>query len=101
MQDTTLEIAETATYRLKKRLGQLSSFSRKIGDINPIQASAHILGSSRGADKLLVRYLDLSPQFNFKAQAEIIQPNFNEYLKCQDKPRNHKNAFTRRINLRI
>ena len=29
MQDTTLEVAEAATYRLRKRLGQLSTFSKK------------------------------------------------------------------------
>ena len=101
MQDTTLEVAENATYRLRNRLGQLSPFSKKIGDINPIQASAHILGSSPGTDKLLVRYLDLSPQFNFKAPVETIQPNFNEYLKWQDGPRTNNNPFTQRINIKI
>ena len=101
MQDTTLEVAESATYRLKNRLGQLSPFSRKIGDINPIQASAHILGSSRRTDKLMVRYLDLSPQVDFKAQAEVNQPNINEYLKWQDRPQNTDAPFTQRINIRI
>ena len=101
MQDTTLEVAENATYRLRNRLGQLSPFSKKIGDINPIQASAQILGSSRGTDKLLVRYLDLSPQVSFKAQAETRQPNFDEYLKWQDGPRNKNNPITQRINIRI
>ena len=101
MQDTTLEVAESATYRLKNRLGQLSPFSRKIGDINPIQASAHILGSSRSTDKLMVRYLDLSPQFDFKAQAEVNQPNINEYLKWQDGPQNTNTPITQRINIRI
>ncbi|MBW2409943.1 MAG: hypothetical protein JRF72_09120 [Deltaproteobacteria bacterium] len=101
MQDTTLEIAEAATYRLRKRLGQLSTFSKKIGDINPIQASAHILGSSHGTDKLLVRYLDLSPQVGFKAQSESVRPNLNEYLKWQDGPGNTNNQFTQRINIKI
>ena len=101
MQDTTLEVAESATYRLKKRLGQLSPFSKKIGDIHPIQASAHILGASQSTDKLLVRYLDLSPQFNFKTQAPAIQPNINEYLKWQDRPQNNTPAFTQRINIKI
>ena len=101
MQDTSLEVAETATYRLRNRLGQLSPFSKKIGNINPIQASAHILGSSQGTDKLLVRYLDLSPQISFKTQAESIQPKFNEYLKWQDRPRNNNDQFTQRINLKI
>ena len=101
MQDTTLEVAENATYRLRKRLGQLSPFSKKTGNMNPIQASAHILGSIQGTDKLLVRYLDLSPQISFKTQAESIQPNFNEYLKWQDGPRNNNNPFTQRINIKI
>ncbi len=101
MQDTTLEVAENATYRLRNRLGQLSPFSKKIGDINPIQASAHILGSSQATDKLLVRYLDLSPQFNFKARAETTQPNFNEYLKWQNGPRPNNSPFNQRINIKI
>lgn len=101
MQQTTLEVAEAATYRLRKRLGQLNLFSKKMGDINPIQASAHILGSSKSSAKLLVRYLDLSPQFNFKAQTESVRPNLNEYLKWQDGPRNINNQFTQRINIRI
>ena len=101
MQDTTLEVAEAATYRLRKRLGQLSPFSKKIGDINPIQASAHILGSTKENNKLLVRYLDLSPQFGFKAQTESVQPNLNEYLKWQDGPRNMNKQFTQRINIKI
>ena len=97
MQDTPLEVAEAATYRLRKRLGQLSTFSKKIGDINPIQASAHILGSSQGTDKLLVRYLDLSPQVSFKAQTESVQPNLNEYLKWQEGSVNINTQFTQRI----
>lgn len=101
MQQTTLEVAEAATYRLRKRLGQLSLFSKKMGDINPIQASAHILGSSKSSAKLLVRYLDLSPQFSFKAQTESVRPNLNEYLKWQESPRNINNQFTQRINIRI
>ena len=101
MQDTTLEVAEAATYRLRKRLGQLSTFSKKIGDINPIQASAHILGSSQGTEKLLVRYLDLSPQVSFRAQTESVPPNLNEYLKWQDRPGNINNQFTQRINIKI
>jgi len=101
MQNTTLEVAESATCRLKKRLGQLSPFSKKIGDIHPIQASAHILGSSRGTDKLLVRYLDLTPQLYFKAQPENIRPNFNEYLKWQDGSQKNNNPFTQRINIKI
>ena len=101
MQQTTLEVAEAATYRLRKRLGQLSLFSKKMGDINPIQASARILGSSKSSAKLLVRYLDLSPQFSFKARTESVRPNLNEYLKWQEGPRNINNQFTQRINIRI
>ena len=101
MQDTTLEVAEAATYRLKMRFGQLIPFSKKIGDINSIQASAHILGSSKGTGKLLVRYLDLSPQYHFKKQTANIQPYSNEYLKLQDGPRNINKQFNQRINLKI
>ena len=101
MQDTTLEVAEAATYRLRKRLGQLSTFSKKIGDINPIQASAHILGSSQGAEELLVRYLDLTPQVGFRAQTEIVRPDPNEYLKWQDGSGMTNNQFTQRINIKI
>ncbi len=101
MQDTTLEVAEAATYRLQKRLGQLSTFSKKIGDINPIQASAHILGSSQATEKLLVRYLDLSPQVSFRAQTESVRPNLNEYFKWQDRPGNMNSQFTQRINIKV
>ena len=101
MQDTPLEVAEAATYRLRRRLGQLSPFSKKIGDINPIQASAHILGSTQGGGKLRVRYLDLSPQVRFKAQTESVRPNFSEYLKWQDGPGSTDNPFTQRINIKI
>lgn len=101
MQATTLEVAEAATYRLRKRLGRLSSFSKKPGDTSPIQASAHILGSTRGSDKLLVRYLDLSPQFSFKAQAERVQPNLDAYLKWQEGSRNMNNQFSQRISIKV
>ena len=101
MQDTPLEVAEAATCRLRKRLGRLSTFSKKIGDLNPIQASAHILGSIQGTDKLLVRYLDLSPPVSFRAQTESVRPNLNEYLKWQAGPGNMNNQFTQRINIKI
>ena len=101
MQDTTLEVAEAATYRLRKRLGQWSRFSKKIGDINTIQASAHILGSSQGTEKLLVRYLDLSPQVSFRAQTESVLPNLNEYSKWQGGPGKTHNQFLQRINIKI
>jgi hypothetical protein len=101
MQETSLEVAEAATYRLRKRLGRLNPFSKKIGDINPIQASAHIWGSSQGTDKLMVRYLDLSPQVGFKAQPESVRPNLNEYVKWQDGPGNITKPRNQRINIKI
>lgn len=101
MQDTTIEVAEAATYRLRKRFGNLSPFSKKIGDLHPIQASAHILGSSQGTDRLLVRYLDLSPEVRFRARAGSVRPNIHEYLKWQKQPGNMNNQFTQRINIKI
>lgn len=99
MHDATLEAAETATYRLRERLGQLSRYSKQIKNINPIHASAHILGSSKKTNELLVRYLDLSPQLNFKTQAESIRSNYSEYLKWIDVPRNNNDPITQRINI--
>jgi hypothetical protein len=101
MQDTTLEVAESATQRLKARLGQLRSYSNYSEQSNPIQASAYILGSSKGTQGLLMRYLDLSPELNFKPQVNISKPSFREYIKWLNAPEKDNLQVRQRINIKI
>jgi hypothetical protein len=101
MQDTTLEVAESATQRLKARLGQLRSYANNSEQSNPIQASAYILGSSKGTQELLMRYLDLSPELNFKPQVDISQPSFSEYIKWLNAPEKDNDQIRPHINIKI
>ena len=101
MQDTTLEVAESATQRLKARLGQLRSYSNYSEQSNPIQASAYILGSSKGTQGLLMRYLDLSPELNFKPPVDISKPSFSEYIKWLNAPEKDNLQVRQRINIKI
>ena len=101
MRDTTLEVAESATQRLKARLGRLINYSNNSKQSNPIQASAYILGSSKGTLRLLMRYLDLSPELNYKPQANILKPSFSEYLKWLNAPEKENDQIRQRINIKI
>ena len=101
MRDTTLEVAESATQRLKARLGQLRNFSNTPKPGNPIQASAYILGSSKGTRRLLMRYVDLSPELNYKPQAIILKPSFSGYLKWLNAPEEENDQIRQRINIKI
>ena len=101
MQDTTLEVAESATRRLKARLGNLRNYSNNSEQSNPIQASAYILGSRKGSLGLLMRYLDLSPELNFTPQVDISQPSFSEYIKWLNAPEEENESIRQRINIKI
>jgi len=101
MQDTTLEAAETATQRLKVRLGQLNHVSNRFDNINAIQASAYILGPGKGTRGLFMRYLDLSSQPNGRRQVDILQPSFQEYIKWLNAPGQNDDHIMPRINITI
>ena len=101
MHDTTLEAAETATQRLKARLGQLNHCANRFENMNAIEASAYILGPSKGTRGLLIRYLDLSSRLNCRPQFDILQPNFREYIKWLNAPEHNTEDLEPRINITI
>jgi hypothetical protein len=101
MHDTTLEAAETATQRLKARLGQLNHYSNRFDNINAVEASAYILGPGKGTRGLLIRYLDLSSQLNCRPQVDILQPSFREYIKWLNAPGQNNDHIRPRINITI
>ena len=101
MQGTTLEAAEAATQRLKARLGQLNHNSNRFDNINPIQASAYILGPGNGTRGLSMRYLDLSSKLNDRQQIDILQPSFKEYIKWLNAPGQNNDHIMPRINITI
>jgi hypothetical protein len=101
MQDTTLEIAESATQRLKTKLGHLRSDVQNAEKSRPIQASAYILGSSKGSRGLVMRYLDLSPDPHQKPKVDVSQPSFNEYFRWLNAPEEDSNRSRHRISIKI
>lgn len=101
MHDTTLEAAESATQRLKSRLGQLNPRGSRFENMNAIEASAYILGPGKGTRALLIRYLDLSSQLNHRPQFDILQPSFREYLKWLNTPESNTDDFEPRISITI
>jgi len=101
MHDTTLEAAESATQRLKSRLGQLNSSGGRFENMNAIEASAYILGPGKGTRGMLIRFLDLSSQLHHSPQFDIMQPSFREYMKWLNVSESNTDEFATRINITI
>ncbi len=101
MHDATLEAAETATQRLKTRLGQLNQCAGRFENMNAIEASAYILGPGKGTRGMLIRYLDLSSKLHCRPQFEILQSGFREYIKWLSTPESNTDDFEPRISITI
>jgi hypothetical protein len=99
MKDTPIHAAESAASRLKVKLGELPRHCIGLKDDQHIHASAFILGSIPGTNRLHVRYLDLSPAFDFKKRNNRVPFIFKEYLKCGKLPENDHSKFSQMINL--
>ena len=102
MQDTTLEVAERATKRLKFSLDLSNDDFRNSTDPRRHRAFAHILGSSRETKSLEMRYIDLSAAVGFNTNKNTaVKSNFHKYLKWLNFSLGNGSPTHQKINLKI
>lgn len=102
MQDTTLEAAERATKRLKFSLDLSDDEFINTTNHGQNHASAHILGSSRGTKRLVMKYIDLSAPIGFKAEKNTaVKSNLHEYRKWLNLSVQNGLQIRQKISLKI
>lgn len=101
MKDTSIEVAESATNRLKVGLYLFGTNFKNFSDTQQIQASAHIFGFSNKAKKLLIKYLDLSSPLNVKKREDTVQASLQEYLRWLELSNNDGYQAYQRIDIKI
>jgi len=101
MKDTSIEVAESATNRLKFGLYLFGKNVTNFSGAQKIQASAHIFGFSNKAKRLLIKYLDLSSPLNVKKREDTVQASLQEYLRWLELSNNNGYQAYQRIDIKI
>jgi uncharacterized protein YdaT len=101
MQGTTIEAAEMAVNRLKAKVGHIMVRNREnLKDGRHVHASAYILGSIRGTEKIHLKYLNLNPTLNSSDKSIYKMPlNYGEYLRWFELSEGERLTINKVINV--
>ena len=101
MEKTTIEAAEKAVNRLKTKVSHIIARNfENLKDSNLVCASAYILGSARGANKISFKYLDLNPILNSLERKIHKMPfGYGEYLRWFELAKSQSFKINKMINI--
>lgn len=101
MQDTSIDVAENATKRLKAKLARLSICCDNFSENTEIQAYAYILGSRKEDEQIEERCLNLAEGFSFHKRFDISSFNLTEYLRWIELLDNYETKFRQNKNVNL